>query len=145
VAYKVGTTANGKPMATLGPRSYVHAKTWVFDDELAIIGSANCNRRGWESDSEVVAAVLDKPASLKAPSFAQALRTVLWARHLGIPEETARSSSAAFQFWPTQSVPRYGFLEWYDLAHDIQAAKPENPDQIDPGDTQLPACSSPTR
>ena len=33
--------------------SYVHAKSWVIDDEsAAIIGSANCNRRGYESDSE---------------------------------------------------------------------------------------------
>lgn len=32
---------------------YVHSKTWVFDDQLLAVGSANCNRRGYSHDSEL--------------------------------------------------------------------------------------------
>lgn len=42
-----------------GRHTYVHPKCWVFDDELAVIGSANCNRRRWEHDSEIGAFVFD--------------------------------------------------------------------------------------
>ena len=38
------------------PHLYVHAKMAVIDDELMLIGSANCNNRGWETDSELVIA-----------------------------------------------------------------------------------------
>lgn len=43
----------------LGSHTYVHSKCWVFDDELAVIGSANCNRRGYQHDSEVDAFIWD--------------------------------------------------------------------------------------
>lgn len=46
----------------LGAHTYVHSKCWVFDDELAVIGSANCNRRGYQHDSEVDAFVWDEVA-----------------------------------------------------------------------------------
>jgi len=45
-----------------GTHTYVHAKMWIFDDELAVIGSANCNRRGWQSDSEANAFIFDDAA-----------------------------------------------------------------------------------
>src|SRR5712691_4183707 len=32
---------------------YVHSKTWIFDDELVITGSANADRRGYTYNSEV--------------------------------------------------------------------------------------------
>jgi phosphatidylserine/phosphatidylglycerophosphate/cardiolipin synthase-like enzyme len=32
--------------------TYVHAKTSIFDDELAILGSANCNLRAMRHDGE---------------------------------------------------------------------------------------------
>lgn len=64
-----------------GRHQYVHSKCWIIDDELAIVGSANCNRRGWNGDSEVVAAIFDKPSSAKSPPFAQRLRMRLWAEH----------------------------------------------------------------
>lgn len=43
----------------LGSHTYVHSKCWVFDDELAVVGSANCNRRGYQHDSEVDAFIWD--------------------------------------------------------------------------------------
>lgn len=48
----------------LGSHSYVHSKCWVFDDELAVIGSANCNRRGYQHDSELDAFIWDDVSPL---------------------------------------------------------------------------------
>lgn len=65
--------------------TYIHAKTWVFDDELAYIGSANVNNRGLSSDSEVGVFVCDRTTSVDPPyGFAKDLRIRLWARHLGM-------------------------------------------------------------
>ena len=70
--------------ARFGQHTYIHSKTWIFDDELAVIGSANCNQRGWISDSEVCAAIFDTtPTTEKCSSFAQQLRVKLWLEHLG--------------------------------------------------------------
>lgn len=76
-----------KGQERFGPLSYIHSKTWVFDDELAVIGSANCNNRGWGYDSEVIAAIFDVAPDIPAVSFAQKLRMKLWALHLGVSEQ----------------------------------------------------------
>ncbi len=60
--------------------TYVHSKTYIIDDYFAITGSANCNRRGWTHDSEVVAGVLDTADG----EFARRLRIALWAEHLNL-------------------------------------------------------------
>jgi phosphatidylserine/phosphatidylglycerophosphate/cardiolipin synthase-like enzyme len=63
--------------------TYVHSKTWIIDDKFAVIGSANCNTRGYTHDSEVVAGIYDEsrdtPCTLH---LAHALRMRLWAKHL---------------------------------------------------------------
>jgi phosphatidylserine/phosphatidylglycerophosphate/cardiolipin synthase-like enzyme len=66
-----------------GPTSpyWMHSKTWIFDDILAIVGSANCNRRGYCHDSEIAVAVLDPKAAENLP-FAHDLRVKLWLKHL---------------------------------------------------------------
>ena len=56
------------------PHTYVHAKMWIIDDEFAIIGSANCNRRSYAHDSEVMAGIYDLERN-----FAKQLRIALWA------------------------------------------------------------------
>jgi phosphatidylserine/phosphatidylglycerophosphate/cardiolipin synthase-like enzyme len=62
---------------------YVHSKTWIFDDEFAIIGSANTNRRSFTHDSEVVAAICDpRPDTPASPRMPHRLRMRLWAEHL---------------------------------------------------------------
>lgn len=63
---------NGKRI--FGSYSYVHSKTWIIDDEVAIIGSANCNRRGWSYDTEVIAAIYN-------PKLASNLHTSLLRLH----------------------------------------------------------------
>jgi phosphatidylserine/phosphatidylglycerophosphate/cardiolipin synthase-like enzyme len=56
---------------------YVHSKTWIFDDELAIVGSANCNRRGYSHDTELDFAVYDPEHGMIAD-----LRRRIWLRRL---------------------------------------------------------------
>lgn len=80
------------------PNTYVHSKMWVIDDELAIIGSANCNRRGYTHDSEVAAAIYDPDRRL-----AQDLRVRLWAKHLNMNTPAGRRALAdgvaSARFW----------------------------------------------
>jgi phosphatidylserine/phosphatidylglycerophosphate/cardiolipin synthase-like enzyme len=82
-----------------GPETYVHAKTWVFDDEVAFIGSPNVNNRGWSSDSEVGVLILDKPPAVGRPSFARTLRKKLWATHLGVPETAVENGCESATLW----------------------------------------------
>jgi phosphatidylserine/phosphatidylglycerophosphate/cardiolipin synthase-like enzyme len=112
----------------LGSHTYVHSKCWVFDDELAVVGSANCNRRGYQHDSEVDAFIWDDvspttpgipggfdPGSIltalanpgdfateqvaSGPTFAQQFRTRLWREHLGVTVSDGADNSN----WPTGS------------------------------------------
>ncbi len=85
----------------VGPHTYVHSKMFIIDDELAIIGSANCNRRGWESDSEVVAAIFDDiPTDARGyVPFAQALRRRLWAEHLNVAQSAVADGVSSAGLW----------------------------------------------
>ena len=64
------------------PHTYIHAKTYIIDDEFAIIGSANCSRRCLTHDSEVVAGIFHNPEDENVDKFAHFLRTKLWMEHL---------------------------------------------------------------
>ena len=57
--------------------TYVHSKMMVVDDEFAIIGSANLNRRSLTHDSEVTAAIFDPSPN----SLAKRLHVELKALH----------------------------------------------------------------
>jgi phosphatidylserine/phosphatidylglycerophosphate/cardiolipin synthase-like enzyme len=92
-----------------GPHLYVHSKMAVIDDELALVGSANCNNRGWESDSELVVAWFEEPRTGQV-STAQRLRMALWAHHLDQPPATLRDPVRSRALWdraPTRHVCRY--------------------------------------
>ncbi len=106
---------------TFGAHTYVHAKMWIFDDELAVVGSANCNRRGWQSDSEADAFIFDDavPAA-GALTFAQQLRCDLWSEHLGIPSGNLTDGVASVSNWVTSS-PTSRVLP-YDPAGDTNTA-----------------------
>lgn len=70
---------------------FTHSKMCIFDDKYAIIGSANCNRRGWESDSEVVVGVFDESSDKNAKlHFARRLRMKLWADHFNLAGASAQ-------------------------------------------------------
>ncbi len=108
-----------RPTRQTGPHTKIHAKTWVFDDEMAVIGSANCNRRGWQSDSEVNAFVFDDAASIartpitpSRPSFAQKMRMRLWSEHLTIPQSRLVDGVASARHW--LSLPASAQVEVYN-------------------------------
>jgi phosphatidylserine/phosphatidylglycerophosphate/cardiolipin synthase-like enzyme len=94
---------------TGGRHLYVHSKMAVIDDELALIGSANCNKRGWESDSELVVACFeDVPAG--QIGTAQRLRMKLWVHHLDQPMARLQDPVRSRELWdraPTRYVCRY--------------------------------------
>jgi phosphatidylserine/phosphatidylglycerophosphate/cardiolipin synthase-like enzyme len=59
---------------------YVHSKTSIVDDEWFAVGSANLNRRGLATDTEMDVQSNDA-------ATAKALRVELWSKHLGLSEE----------------------------------------------------------
>jgi phosphatidylserine/phosphatidylglycerophosphate/cardiolipin synthase-like enzyme/peptidoglycan hydrolase-like protein with peptidoglycan-binding domain len=91
------STSQMKPV--FGPHTYVHAKSWVFDDELAVIGSANCNRRGYQHDSEVDAFIFDDAPLRSNLTFAQQYRMRLWKEHLGVPARDVVDGVASAALW----------------------------------------------
>ncbi|HTD39583.1 MAG TPA: phospholipase D-like domain-containing protein, partial [Mucilaginibacter sp.] len=138
-----------KDTGGLGRHTYVHAKCWVFDDELAVIGSANCNRRGWESDSEVAAAIFDEKNPRNRRSFAQTLRMGLWSEHLGLTEDKVFNWLGGDKLWPAFGDERKKecSVVYYDIGLDKDPVWPiPQPSTtiswttIDPGDGNLGGC-----
>lgn len=111
---KVGVyvrTSKFKP--PLGPHAYIHAKTWVVDDQLAIIGSANLDVRGWSGDNQANACIFDGPASDKKPSFAQRYRMRLWSEHLRVAESVVVDGIASVGLWKDRKkAPNADVAPW---------------------------------
>jgi phosphatidylserine/phosphatidylglycerophosphate/cardiolipin synthase-like enzyme len=93
-----------------GTPIYVHAKVVVIDDEVALLGSDNLNRRSWTHDSELSIAVLDEERDDRAPSdpggrgdgarrFARSLRLELEREHLGSTDDADPAPIATFERW----------------------------------------------
>ncbi|MBP1967770.1 phospholipase D family protein [Paenibacillus aceris] len=80
--------------------SYVHSKTWIFDDEYVVVGSANCDDRGYSYDTEIVAGITEEPISrVLGGRFARDLRISLWRKHLGIPHVYLQKFSTGLAYW----------------------------------------------
>jgi phosphatidylserine/phosphatidylglycerophosphate/cardiolipin synthase-like enzyme/subtilisin family serine protease len=110
------------------PRPYVHSKTWIFDDELVITGSANIDRRGYTYNSEAMIAVAGDLTGSRKPAYgaatvAQDLRCRLFATHLGGNPAQYLQPAAAFAQW--FSGPQVGNTAVYDPAE-----KAGDPDPI---------------
>jgi phosphatidylserine/phosphatidylglycerophosphate/cardiolipin synthase-like enzyme len=88
--------APSKVSICVGTRFYVHSKLWVFDDDFAIVGSANVNRRGYSHDSEQAVGIADVEGD---GAWVKQLRTRLWAKHLRMPEELLHDPLAAAAHW----------------------------------------------
>lgn len=89
---------------------YIHSKMLIIDDEVAIIGSANMNNRGYTYDSEVVGIFSDPnwddPNGPRAGQWhalelnlARKLRMQVWAEHLRIAPERLFDPLAAAMYW----------------------------------------------
>lgn len=105
------------PFPPRDPFGYVHAKTWMFDDEYAIIGSANVNRRGYTHDSEVDAGIVGAGTGSDL-RFAHRLRVELWSLHLNVPPAAVIDGVASAALWlrPTGS----GRVERHDETAGIE-------------------------
>ena len=93
-----------------GTPIYVHAKVVVIDDEVALLGSDNLNRRSWTHDSELSIAVFDEDRDDRAPTdpgrqghgarrFARSLRLELEEEHLGSADDLDPAPLATFARW----------------------------------------------
>ncbi|HEX8111274.1 MAG TPA: phospholipase D-like domain-containing protein [Kofleriaceae bacterium] len=125
--------------------TYIHAKTWVFDDELAYVGSANVNNRGLSSDSEVGLFICDRTTSVCPPhGFAKDLRIRLWARHLGMEVLDGCTGIDAWQSPPPSQTSASYRVRPYDpdggKDHPILDAIPWS--IVDPDLEDLPECES---
>jgi phosphatidylserine/phosphatidylglycerophosphate/cardiolipin synthase-like enzyme len=121
---------------TGGAHLYVHAKMAVIDDQLAVIGSANCNHRGWETDSElVIASFEDRPAS--EMSVAKQLRMTLWAHHLGVTAAAVDDPVLSRGLWdsaPQRHVCLYKANAGNDPLLDRAKAGVADPSNVQPND-----------
>jgi len=79
----------------------VHSKTWIIDDEFAIVGSANAMRRSLYTDGELSVSVLDENDG--SGSFAVDFRADLWAEHCGVLDAAGRAAftdlNRAIKIW----------------------------------------------
>ena len=64
---------------------YVHTKVTIVDDVFVAVGSCNTNRRGLYHDGEITAFAVPEQLKAAPENPALALRTALWAEHLGLP------------------------------------------------------------
>ena len=65
--------------------TYVHSKIWLIDDEFAVIGTTNSNRRSWSHDCEIAAGIYETSTNQVARyRFAHLLRIRIWQEHLGM-------------------------------------------------------------
>jgi phosphatidylserine/phosphatidylglycerophosphate/cardiolipin synthase-like enzyme len=93
-----------------GTPIYVHAKIVVIDDEVALLGSDNLNRRSWTHDSELSIAVVDDERDDRQPidpggrgdgarRFARSLRLGLEREHLSLATDADPAPIATFTRW----------------------------------------------
>jgi len=77
----------------------IRAVNQRFDDQLMLIGSANCNNRGLETDSELIVATFED--SRGDDSAARRLRQELWSLHLGVPASSVTDPVSSRGLWDT--------------------------------------------
>lgn len=112
--------------------TYVHSKMMVVDDEYAIIGSANLNRRSLTHDSEAIAGIYDPSPD----SLVKRLRADLWARHLGMAPSALANAVASVKYWyrsPAGARPAQARVADYDENQAVEAIHPQAVwDKVDP-------------
>jgi phosphatidylserine/phosphatidylglycerophosphate/cardiolipin synthase-like enzyme len=118
-----------------GQHEWIHAKMFIFDDNYAIIGSANANNRGYFVDSEVSAGIAEyawnNPVGPRGAwysrrlNLARRLRIRLWSEHLRLPPEEVFDPIGSRLHW--ESPPAGSPVEPYeptnlrDFTHQVAA------------------------
>jgi phosphatidylserine/phosphatidylglycerophosphate/cardiolipin synthase-like enzyme len=101
--------------------TYVHAKTWVMDDEFAVIGSVNSNNRSWTHDTEVCAGIYDITGNNQILNYhlAHKLRIELWQEHLGMQGDVGAAELwdgvASGVHWLKNNRPPGAQVQDYDV------------------------------
>lgn len=74
----------------------IHSKLFIIDDEVVITGSANCSRRSYTYDSEVMAGISEQESFkfIYGFTFAHRLRMALWSFHLKLHKESEQPEFA---------------------------------------------------
>lgn len=98
---------------------YVHAKVAIVDDQWLLVGSANLNRRGLATDSEI-------GVQSVCPSVARSLRVSLWGDHLGMPIEETASTEVH------ELVDRVWVNRGREFAHAMKEGLPPTQGQVHP-------------
>lgn len=133
ICYRIDSNQRGDTR-TVPPRSqhtYIHAKIFVIDDKFAIIGSANCNNRGYTHDSEVVAGIFDESSNNEPKiHFAHELRLRLWAEHLNRKKAEVFDPIASSCHW--FSPPSDAHIALYDPRAGTDSWTAAGINQIDP-------------
>ena len=128
-------TPNSNFFTQFGPGTYVHSKCVIIDDELAVIGSANINTRGWEHDSEVAAFIFNDKVPPSGETFAKQLRKRLWANHLNTVPNFVNDPVTSSKLWLDAANNNNSKIRLYktDLAvFDIACLKGVDKFIIDP-------------
>lgn len=94
--------------------TYVHSKLLLVDDEYAIIGSANANRRSMFGDFELSVGILDAP-------FVTRLRQALWSEHLLIPSTQLTDLDVALSLFRARVEAGEGNVRRYPDVEDAPA------------------------
>jgi phosphatidylserine/phosphatidylglycerophosphate/cardiolipin synthase-like enzyme len=94
---------------------FVHSKLWICDDDFVVVGSANCDDRGYTYDSEIMAGITEEPLQRAAGArFARDLRIALWHKHLGVPHAQLADFTKGLAQW-IQPMPASMVVDVSDL------------------------------
>jgi phosphatidylserine/phosphatidylglycerophosphate/cardiolipin synthase-like enzyme len=120
---------------------FVHSKTWIFDDQFTLFGSANCHRQGYTASSEADLGIADSNYDADRPFFAHRLRMDLWMKHLNpvgaanrvFHEKDVADPIACAQYWhcphPQSQIEPY-HVDGY------KRAPPYEQDSVKPADAE---------
>lgn len=100
----------------------IHAKTWLIDDELMIVGSPNAFRRSLYTDVELALSIFDDSPSDKGGNVVVSYRSSLWAEHCGIVDEPSTIADRA-KFRDLGAAIAVWIKDWA-IAPAKSAAKP---------------------
>jgi phosphatidylserine/phosphatidylglycerophosphate/cardiolipin synthase-like enzyme len=101
---------------------YIHAKLYIIDDKFAIIGTANCNRRSMEHDSEATVAFYEESSGAEqAWHLARRLRVRLWADHLSSDETQNMASNTDEEYAEMADAPA-AVAQWLNCPPTVHFA-----------------------